>query len=171
MDLFCVSEIRKPRENALEIKFFDRLEALEKLAQLSEKNDTESSIPFYQAIEQGLTAMVEIPVDPAWKDLEDEVQVIDESLPEYVKTVLIPANAAKGDDIPVSAFKEYDDGDMPTATAKASMEEMAPFRRALASAGEVSNALAPRRLSRAITRPVSSNNTLSVLLPPESIAI
>ena len=72
----------------------------------------------FQAIEQGLTAMVEIPVDPAWKDLEDEVQVVDESLPEYVKTILIPANAAKGDDIPVSAYVKYDDGVMPTATAK-----------------------------------------------------
>lgn len=57
MDLFCVSEIKKPREGALEIKFFDRLEALEKLAELSEKNDTESSVPFYQAIEQGARAI------------------------------------------------------------------------------------------------------------------
>ena len=72
----------------------------------------------YQAIEQGLTAMVEIPVKPEWKDLEDEVQVIDESLPEYVKQILIPANAAKGDDIPVSAYVDYADGVMPTATAK-----------------------------------------------------
>ena len=72
----------------------------------------------YQAIEQGLTAMVEIPVKPEWKDLEDEVQVIDESLPEYVKQILIPANAATGDDIPVSAYVDYDDGVMPTATAK-----------------------------------------------------
>ena len=57
MDLFCVSEIKRPREGALEIKFFDRLEALEKLAELSEKSDTESSVPFYQAIEQGARAI------------------------------------------------------------------------------------------------------------------
>ena len=72
----------------------------------------------FQAIEQGLTAMVQIPVDPAWKDLKDEVTVVDESLPEYVQQVLIPINAAKGDDIPVSVFKDYADGVMPTATAK-----------------------------------------------------
>lgn len=57
MDLFCVSEIKKPRDGALEIKFFDRLEALEKLAELSERTDTESSVPFYQAIEQGARAI------------------------------------------------------------------------------------------------------------------
>lgn len=33
MDLFLVSEIRKPKDGAIEIKFFDRLKALEKLEQ------------------------------------------------------------------------------------------------------------------------------------------
>lgn len=32
MDLFLVSEIKHPKEGALEIKFFDRLKALEKLS-------------------------------------------------------------------------------------------------------------------------------------------
>ena len=71
----------------------------------------------HQAIEQGLNAIVEVQVDPAWKDLEDDVQVIDESLPEYVREVLIPMNATKGDDIPVSTYVKYADGVMPTATA------------------------------------------------------
>lgn len=31
MDLFLVSEIRKPKDGSMEIKFFDRLKALEKL--------------------------------------------------------------------------------------------------------------------------------------------
>ncbi len=72
----------------------------------------------HQAIEQGLNAMVEIPVDPAWKDLADEVQVVDESLPEYVREILIPTNAAKGDDIPVSTYVKYSDGVMPVAMSQ-----------------------------------------------------
>lgn len=32
MDLFMISEIKKPKDGAVEIKFFDRLKALEKLA-------------------------------------------------------------------------------------------------------------------------------------------
>ncbi len=57
MDLFCVSEIKKPRADALEIKFFNRLDALEKLIELAESTDTDSSIPFYKAIEQGAMAI------------------------------------------------------------------------------------------------------------------
>lgn len=33
MDLYMVSEIKKPRDGAMEIKFFDRIKALEKLSQ------------------------------------------------------------------------------------------------------------------------------------------
>ena len=35
MDLFMISEIKKPKDGSLEIKFFDRLKALEKLEQIS----------------------------------------------------------------------------------------------------------------------------------------
>ena len=31
MDLFLVSEIKRPKDGSMEIKFFDRLKALEKL--------------------------------------------------------------------------------------------------------------------------------------------
>ena len=31
MDLFMISEIKRPKDGAMEIKFFDRLKALEKL--------------------------------------------------------------------------------------------------------------------------------------------
>ena len=53
MDLFNISEIKKPREGAMEIKFFDRLRALEKLEEIEseQKNDKE---PFYTALEKGI---------------------------------------------------------------------------------------------------------------------
>lgn len=35
MDLFMISEIKKPKDGSVEIKFFDRLKALEKLEQIS----------------------------------------------------------------------------------------------------------------------------------------
>ena len=35
MDLFMISEIKKPKDGSIEIKFFDRLKALEKLEQIS----------------------------------------------------------------------------------------------------------------------------------------
>ncbi len=39
MNLFMVSEIRKPRDGALEIKFFDKIKVLEKLCSDSDNND------------------------------------------------------------------------------------------------------------------------------------
>lgn len=44
MDLFLVSEIKRPKDGAMEIKFFDRIKALEKLENKSVENDTASSI-------------------------------------------------------------------------------------------------------------------------------
>mgnify|MGYP006932865294 CR=1 FL=1 len=38
MDLFMISEIKKPKDGSLEIKFFDRLKALEKLEQISSES-------------------------------------------------------------------------------------------------------------------------------------
>ena len=48
MDLFIASEIRRPKDGAMEIKFFDRARALEKLASLSMERESSGSL--YDAI-------------------------------------------------------------------------------------------------------------------------
>ena len=45
MDFFNISEIKKPKGGGLEIKFFDRLKALEKLSAICESGDDSSSMP------------------------------------------------------------------------------------------------------------------------------
>lgn len=55
MDLFLVSEIKRPKDGSMEIKFFDRLKALEKLTADNEKDD--KATPFYDAIENGARAL------------------------------------------------------------------------------------------------------------------
>lgn len=57
LDLFNVAEIKKPKDGAMEIKFFDRLRALEKLS--GEQNTTEDAVPFYLALERGARALEE----------------------------------------------------------------------------------------------------------------
>lgn len=52
-DLFNVAEIKRPKEGALEIKFFDRLKALEKLEQYGQ-NDEGGSSDFYKALIGGI---------------------------------------------------------------------------------------------------------------------
>lgn len=44
MDLFLVSEIKRPKDGAMEIKFFDRIKALEKLENRSVETSTASNI-------------------------------------------------------------------------------------------------------------------------------
>lgn len=48
MDLFCVSEIKRPKDGSMEIKFFDRLKALEKLGESRE--DEAGAATIYDAI-------------------------------------------------------------------------------------------------------------------------
>ena len=57
MDLFNVSEIKRKKGGDIEIKFFDRLKALEKLADLGsvQKDNEESSL--FSAIEKGAKAL------------------------------------------------------------------------------------------------------------------
>lgn len=52
MDLFSVSEIKRPKDGAMEIKFFDRIKALEKLENLG-INKSGSESPFYDALITG----------------------------------------------------------------------------------------------------------------------
>ncbi|MDR1240989.1 MAG: hypothetical protein LBK29_03930 [Oscillospiraceae bacterium] len=50
MDLFCISEIRRLKDGAMEIKFFDKLKAMEKL---ENDNFSEKEIPaFYEALKE-----------------------------------------------------------------------------------------------------------------------
>ena len=52
LDLFCVSEIKLPKGGGMEIRFFDRIKALEALARLAEPEQSSLS-PFVQAIQKG----------------------------------------------------------------------------------------------------------------------
>ena len=70
------------------------------------------------AIERGLDSAVKIEIPKEWAELEDGVRVKDESLPHFVREVLIPMNSADGDNIPVSQFMPYADGVFPTDTAR-----------------------------------------------------
>ena len=61
------------------------------------------------AIDAGAEEWVEVEVPDSWLTAED-TPAPEEDLPEVVKKFLIPINRQKGDDLPVSAFKGYEDG-------------------------------------------------------------
>lgn len=52
-DLYNISEIKRLKEGAMEIKFFDRIKALEKL-EMAENNEQKTGSDFYNALVGGL---------------------------------------------------------------------------------------------------------------------
>lgn len=58
LDLFNIAEIKKPKDGALEIKFFDRLKALEHLQAVC-GSQSDSAMPFLQALMQSVPQPVE----------------------------------------------------------------------------------------------------------------
>lgn len=59
MDLFNISEIKRKKGGDIEIKFFDRLKALEKLQQLCDEKETLTGSSLYSAIAASATALRE----------------------------------------------------------------------------------------------------------------
>lgn len=57
LDLFNVSDIKRPKGGGIEIRFFDRLRALEKLASMSGGENSESS--FIKALSEGARLLSE----------------------------------------------------------------------------------------------------------------
>ena len=56
MDLFMISEIKKPKDGMLEIKFFDRLKALEKLG--GQQDESAGVAGLFDAIGRGAQSAV-----------------------------------------------------------------------------------------------------------------
>ncbi|QXM07148.1 pyruvate:ferredoxin (flavodoxin) oxidoreductase [Crassaminicella indica] len=71
-----------------------------------------------EAVDQGINALVKIDVPASWADIEvvEEAKETDEK-PEFIKNVLEPINAQKGDSLPVSTFAGREDGTFPHGTA------------------------------------------------------
>ncbi len=62
------------------------------------------------AIEAGVAGVVAVEIPAAWAAAQDAPVQEDDSKPAVVRNLLEPINAQKGDDLPVSAFKGYEDG-------------------------------------------------------------
>lgn len=52
LDLFNVSEIKRVKGGGMEIKFFDRLKALERLGDAVKSDNAKSAVSFYDALER-----------------------------------------------------------------------------------------------------------------------
>lgn len=59
LDLFNVSEIKRQKGGGIEIKFFDRLKALQMLSQKCEADNSNGANSIYNAIEKSAAALSE----------------------------------------------------------------------------------------------------------------
>ena len=72
-----------------------------------------------QAVDAGINALVEVKVKPEWTNLTGKaLQPAGADLPDVIRNILVPINAQKGDELPVSAFKGMEDGTMPLGTSQ-----------------------------------------------------
>jgi len=58
MNLFNISEIKRLKDGTMEIKFFDRMKALEKLEQIESRKSNSEILPFYSALENGIGNLI-----------------------------------------------------------------------------------------------------------------
>lgn len=71
----------------------------------------------YKAVDKGIEALVKVDVPESWKNAQDEEVVVNEERPEFIRKVVDPMNAQKGDELPVSAFVGREDGTFPMGTS------------------------------------------------------
>lgn len=71
----------------------------------------------YASIDKG-GEVVEIKVPADWKNIELKLKKDDRKIPEFIKNVMEPINALKGDNLPVSTFLGREDGTFPSGTTE-----------------------------------------------------
>ena len=68
------------------------------------------------AIDQGMSHVTAVAIPQDWQNCADSPKAEDDNVPDFIRNILRPCNAQKGDNLPVSAFIGYEDGTMPLGT-------------------------------------------------------
>ena len=68
------------------------------------------------AIDRGAACVAAVPIPEGWKTCPDDPAPEEKAVPAFIRDILRPCNAQKGDGLPVSTFAGYEDGTMPLGT-------------------------------------------------------
>jgi len=71
----------------------------------------------YQAVDKG-TQFIEVKIPAEWKGITPSTVKDERDIPDFIKNVVEPINAQKGDDLPVSIFRGREDGTFPSGTTR-----------------------------------------------------
>jgi pyruvate-ferredoxin/flavodoxin oxidoreductase len=69
----------------------------------------------YSAVDEG-ESIIKIEIPAEWANIEPVKQNDERNIPDFIKNVVEPINAQKGNDLPLSAFLGYEDGTFPAGT-------------------------------------------------------
>ncbi|MBQ4087514.1 MAG: pyruvate:ferredoxin (flavodoxin) oxidoreductase, partial [Clostridia bacterium] len=70
-----------------------------------------------EAVDKALDALVKIDVPAAWKDAKDDAAE-EKDVPAFIKNIVEPVNAQRGNKLPVSTFEGIEDGTFMQGTSK-----------------------------------------------------
>ena len=70
-----------------------------------------------QAVDAGINSLVKVDVPASWANATEPSKESDTEEPAFIKDILRPMVAQKGNDLPVSTFLGYEDGTFPCGTA------------------------------------------------------
>ena len=71
----------------------------------------------YQAVDYGIEKLVAVNVPASWATAVDATSAATKEVPEFISKILMPINAQKGDDLPVSTFLGREDGTFDAGSA------------------------------------------------------
>ncbi len=69
----------------------------------------------YAAVDKG-AEVIKVDIPKEWKDVKVDGKDKDKDVPEFIRNIVYPINAQKGDSLPVSAFIDREDGTFPPGT-------------------------------------------------------
>ena len=70
-----------------------------------------------EAVDKALDALVKIDVPASWKDAKDDA-VVEKDVPDFIKNIVEPVNAQRGNKLPVSTFEGIEDGTFMQGTSR-----------------------------------------------------
>lgn len=111
----------KLSEELLGIPFSKAQELMKKLAAKTYAKKGDAIIQMnYKAIDVGADGLVKVTIDPAWANLEvgTKEEAVAYKGTEFVEKVVKPMNAARGNELPVSAFVGHEDGSFEAGTTE-----------------------------------------------------
>ena len=71
----------------------------------------------YAAVDKG-TQVHKVEIPASWASVKVEKATDDRDIPDFIREVMEPINAMKGDDLPVSAFRGRENGTFPAGTSQ-----------------------------------------------------